>query len=313
MNHFSFVGRLASMEDLNDLLYFAKVVEYGSFSEASRRLGVPKSSLSRRVSQLEERTGVRLLQRSSRKVSPTSAGAEFFDKCREVVALAQSATESVRTASSEPQGEVRISCPMTLAQVWLTPLLPAFIKSYPKVRLHVLTTNRRLDPVQEQVDVLLRVRRLPLKDSDKVVRKLGEAKDILVASKRYLDDAGSPSVPEELRQHATLCWFGTGARFEWHLTDGTRYLELQHSPRLATDDMLALKEAAVQGAGIALLPNSICAEDIEQARLELVLPAWTSPPAVVQAAFTSRRGMLPAVRCLLNFLAENQYGSQRKP
>lgn len=293
------------MHDLNDLMYFAKVVEFAGFSEAGRRLGIPKSRLSRRITQMEERVGVRLLQRSSRRVTLTSAGQAFYERCREVVRLAESAGELVAQASTEVQGDVRISCPLTLAQVWLNPLLPGFMLMHPKVRLHVMATNQRVDPIQDRMDLVIRVRRPPLKNSDQIVRNLGEATDILVASNGFFDTLPRPATPEALAQLPTLSWFSSGSRFMWSLTDGRRSIELAHQPRLVAEDMFSLRDAALQGVGVALLPRRICHADVRAGRLEQVLPAWTSPRAHVQAVFTSRRGMAPAVRALLDYLKQH--------
>jgi len=293
------------MHDLNDLMYFAKVVEYGGFSEAGRRLGIPKSRLSRRITQMEERFGVRLLQRSSRRVTVTSAGENFFDRCREIVQLAESAGNVVAEASAGIQGDVRISCPLTLSQVWLTPLLPGFMLMHRKVRLHVTATNHRVDPVEDRMDLVIRVRRPPLKDSDKIVHKLGESTDILVAGSSLFDTVQRPQTPEALVKLPTLSWFGSGTRFIWSLTDGDRSIELQHMPQLVADDMFTLRDAALRGVGIALLPRRICQAEVHAGRLEQVLPAWTAPPAHVQAVFTSRRGMAPAVRALLDYLKQH--------
>lgn len=294
------------MHDINDLVYFAKVVEHGGFSEAGRQLGIPKSRLSRRITALEARLGVRLLQRSSRSVTLTTAGQGYFAQCRALVELARAADDGVMQASSEPTGEVRISCPMTLAQVWLTPLIPGFMKLHPKVRLQVVISNRRIDPVQERMDMVLRVRRPPLENSDQIVRKLGESVDVLVASPACLAAVGRPHAPEDMAGLPTLSLPMVGERASWQLSDGQRVVEVRHEPRLVTDDMFALREAAVNGLGLALLPRKICHDDLRAGRLELALPGWASPPGHVQAAFTSRKGMMPAVRALLDYLDGHQ-------
>ncbi len=294
------------MEDLNDLMFFAKIVEHGGFSEAGRRLGVPKSRLSRRMAALEERVGVRLLQRSPRRITLTSAGQSVYERCRTLVALAESTHELARQASATPQGEVRISCPITLAQVWLTPIIPGFMQAYPKVRLHVTATNRRIDPIEERMDVVIRVRRPPLPDSDQVVRKLGESTDVLVASSGFLCAVERLHEPEDIGHLPTLSWAGKGDRYTWSLASAGRALELRHEPRLVTDDMFSLREAARAGMGIALLPRRICQADIREGQLMQVLPHWASPRADVLAVFTSRRGMVPAVRALLDYLDQHR-------
>ncbi len=192
------------MEDLNDLVYFAKVVEHNGFSAASRQLGIPKSRLSRRIAWLEERLGVRLLQRSSRRMTLTSVGQLFYERCQSVVTLGESAREVVHQAVSEPQGLLRISCPMTLAQFWLTPLLTQFMRAYPKVRVLLTVTNRSVDPVEEYTDVVLRVRRPPFSDSSLVVRRLAQARDVLVASAGLAAAMAPPSAPRDISDWPTL-------------------------------------------------------------------------------------------------------------
>lgn len=180
------------------------------------------------------------------------------------------------------------------------------MQEYPLVRLHVAATNRRVDPIEERMDVVIRVRRPPLPDSDQVVRKLGASTDVLVASARLFDTVAVPQEPEDIARLPTLSWPGRGERVSWSLASAERALELQHVPRLVTDDMFALREAARAGMGIALLPRRICQADIRAGRLVQVLPRWASPRADVLAVFTSRRGMLPAVRALLDYLDQNR-------
>jgi len=153
------------MEDLNDLVLFARVVEHHGFSAASRELGIPKSRLSRRVALLEERMGVRLLQRSSRRLAVTAVGQLFYERCQAVISAGESASEVVQQAVGQPSGALRLSCPISLAQFWLTPMLPTFMRRHPMVNISLFTTNRRIDPIEEGIDVALRVRRPPFDDS----------------------------------------------------------------------------------------------------------------------------------------------------
>jgi DNA-binding transcriptional LysR family regulator len=293
------------MEDLNDLAIFAKVVEYGGFSAAGRQLGVPKSRLSRRISQLEERVGVRLLQRTSRRLMVTAVGKLFYERCQAVVAMGEAAHDVIQQAVSQPQGLLRVSCPITLAQFWLTPLLPEFMKAFPKVRLQLIVTNRRIDPVEEQVDVVLRVRRPPFDDSSLVVRRLGHAMDVLVASPTLLAGNSDLTSPQDLAGWPTLSIASEGERQTWTLNNGSIVAEIAHEPRLATIDMFALKHAAVEGLGVALLPAIICQDELQGGLLGVVLPEWTCTAGEIQAAFPSRRGMLPAVRALVDFLGSH--------
>jgi len=291
------------MEDLNDLVLFARVVEHNGFSAASRELGIPKSRLSRRIALLEERLGVRLLQRSSRRLTVTDVGQLFYERCQAVILVGESASEVVQRAIGQPLGSLRLSCPITLAQFWLIPLLPTFMKRYPKVNITLASTNRRIDPIEESIDVAIRVRRPPFDDSNIIARRLGETTDILVASPQLLAEQGHPPFPSELANRATLALAASGDRFEWKLRRESETAEVRISPRFISDDMYALRRAALDGIGIALLPQLICDQELRQGQLTRVLPEWGCTPGEIQATFPTRRGMLPAVRALIDFLA----------
>ena len=289
--------------DLNDLQFYAMVVEHGGFAAAERALGVPKSRLSRRITLLEERLGARLLQRSSRRLVLTSVGERFYERCQAIVTLGESAHELVQEAVAQPQGVLRVSCPLTLAQFWLTPLLPAFMKAHPRVRLLLTVSNRRVDPLEEPMDVVLRVRRPPFDDSSLVVRPLGRTYDVLLASPALLRERGMPVDVPGLEGWPTLSLPAEGERHAWLLRRGADAAELAHAPRLVCGDMLALKRAALEGLGVVLLPGILCREELGDGRLVRVLPEWGCTESEIQAVFPSRRGMLPAVRALVDFLA----------
>jgi DNA-binding transcriptional LysR family regulator len=297
------------LEDLNDLVFFAKVVEHNGFTAAGRQLGIPKSRLSRRIAQLEERLGVRLLQRSSRRLTLTSVGQMFYERCQAVVNLAESANEMVQQTVSEPQGLLRISCPMTLAQFWLTPVLVKFMKEFPRVRVLLTVTDRRVDPVEEHIDVVLRVRRPPFSDSSLVVRRLAGVRDLLVVSAALAGAMTSVSDPQDISRCPTLSLPGRGDRYVWQLVNGDTAAEVTHTPRFVSEDMLALKRAAMGGLGVALLPEMICHDELREGLLRVVLSDWVSGAGEVQAAFASRRGMLPAVRALIDFLVNHPPGA----
>ena len=293
------------MEDLNDLVLFARVVEHHGFSAASRELGIPKSRLSRRIALLEERMGARLLQRSSRRLAVTAVGQLFYERCQAVISAGESASEVVQQAVGHPSGTLRLSCPITLAQFWLTPLLPTFMKRHPMVNISLFATNRRIDPIEEGIDVALRVRRPPFDDSSIVARRLGQTTDLLVASPELLAAQSPPALPSDLANWATLALATSGDRFTWTLLREGESTETRISPRFISDDMYALRRAALDGVGIALLPLLICDEELQQGRLQRVLPEWGCMPSEIQATFPTRRGMLPAVRLLIDFLAEH--------
>lgn len=291
-------------QDLNDLYYFARVVEHRGFAAAGRATGVPKSRLSRRVAALEKDLGTRLIQRSTRRFAVTELGEIYYRHCRAMVAEAEAARETIDRHRVEPQGAVRISCPVLLSQDPLPDIASAFLQRYPRVRLHIDATNRRVDVIQEGIDIAIRVRTAPLDDSDLVVKILSAADTTLVASPAFLERAGRPDDPDDLAHLDSLDMTRAGDDHQWPLTkDGTLRL-VRHRPRLVTDEMITLRRAAIDGLGVVALPRLPVADDIDQGALEIVLPEWSLPGAIVHAAYPSRRGLLPAVRLFLDFLGD---------
>lgn len=297
------------MEDFNDLALFAHVVEQQGFSAASRHLGIPKSRLSRRVSQLEERIGVRLLQRSSRRLLLTSVGQQFYERCQATVAAGEEAFDVARQATAQPQGLLRVSCPFTLAQFWLTPLIPSFMRAYPGVRLQLEVSNRRVDPLQENIDVVLRVRRPPFEDSSLVARPLGSTVDVLLASPALVERLGMPRSLGDLAAWPVLSLPADNERYRWALERGSESHDFAFTPHVVTDDMFALRHLAEQGMGLALLPEIMCRDALADGRLVRLCGEWACAASEIQAAFASRRGMLPAVRAFIDHLLQNPPGA----
>lgn len=293
------------MQDLNDLYYFAMVVEHGGFAAAERALGIPKSRLSRRIVQLENALGVRLLQRSTRRFAVTEVGQNVYRHAQAMLSEAQSAREAVERLSVEPRGVVKVSCPVSLAQQQLAVLIPDFLSSHPQVRLQLQVGNRRVDVINEGFDVALRVRTKLNDDGSLAMRSFGSIRELLVASPSYLDDRGRPANPKDLEQHATLSMSEDEARQRWELHGPNEAAErVEILPRLMGHDFPLLLEIARRGHGIALLPETVCADAISRGELEVVLPDWSLPQGICHAVFPSRRGLLPAVRVFIDFLAE---------
>ena len=297
------------MQDLNDMLFFAEVVDRGSFAAAGRALNIPKSKLSRRVADLEARLGVRLLQRTTRKLSLTQAGEIYHRHCVAMREQAEAADEAVAHVQSEPRGTVRVTCPVTLAQATIGPVLPRFLAAHPQVRIDMQVSNRVVDLLQEGVDVAIRVR-ANLDDSGTlVVKKLGPTQSLLVASPQLLQRFGAPGGPEELRNLPTVAMSAGDGRATWDLVGpGDAEFQLQHRPVYTADDLLTLKFAVVQGTGMCVLPDYMCSEEMQRGELVPVLPGWAPRTAMVLAVFPSRRGMVPAVRRFLDFLGDNIAG-----
>ncbi|MEX3955255.1 LysR family transcriptional regulator [Trinickia symbiotica] len=291
--------------NLNDLMYFAQVVEHGGFSAAERMLGISKSRLSRRVAELEASVGVRLLQRSTRKLALTEAGQLFYRHCQAMLSEAQAAMNAVQELRSSPRGTVRVSVPVTLSQILLSETLPEFLLRYPEIRVTIRVTNRVVDLYEDPVDVALRVRSDPPDSANIVARPLWHTNQMLVASPTLLSQNAPPLVPGDLAKFETLDTPSADGRHVFNLIgpDGKRYVH-EHEPRVITDDLATIREAVLAGVGIAALPEMMYGAAMRAGRMSPVMPGWTLPSPKLYAAFISRQGMVPAVRAFVDFLVE---------
>ncbi|PTU69601.1 LysR substrate-binding domain-containing protein [Chromobacterium haemolyticum] len=293
------------MQDLNDLLYFAKVVEHGGFMAAGRVLGIPKSRLSRRVAELEQRLGVRLLQRTTRRLSLTEIGQQYYQHCQAMLEEAEAADEAIARSSAEPRGLIKVSCPELLSKTLLAPALPRFMARHPLLRVQLDSSNRRVDLIEEGVDVAIRVRNLIEDSANLVVRRLATAQTSLVASPALLAKRPAPKHPADMAGWPALTMSRPDGRGQWALLDqaGHAYTVQIDSPRLMTDDLIVLRDAAIAGLGVAALPELVCHEALQTGQLVRLLPDYDIPWGILHAAFPTRRGLLPAVRAFIDFLA----------
>jgi DNA-binding transcriptional LysR family regulator len=293
------------LDDLNDLFYFVKVVEHGGFTQAGRALNMPKSKLSRRIAALEERYDVRLLQRSTRHFSVTETGREFYEHCVAALVEADAARNVMERQRSEPQGIVRMSCPTALLDYRISDLVARFMTECPKVQVHIEATNRRVDVLGEGLDLALRVRFPPLEDSDLVMRVLSASPQRLVACPDFLVSHALPKHPADLSGLPSLDW-GPPRDHVWELLDSTGIeAQVRHQPRYITDDLTALRQAALRGVGIVQLPCMAIEEDLKTGALVDIMPGWAPKGGIIHAVFPSRRGLLPGVRLLIDYLASN--------
>ncbi|HXH03112.1 MAG TPA: LysR substrate-binding domain-containing protein [Candidatus Competibacteraceae bacterium] len=291
------------MQDLNDLYYFAQVVEKGGISAAARMLGIPKSRLSRRLALLEEQLGVRLIQRSTRRFNVTELGRLYYRHCAALVAEAQAAQAVIDHVQAEPRGLVRVSCPVVMSQDMLTHLLPRFLATCSRVQVQLKATDRRVDLLEEGIDVALRVQFRPQEEANLIVRPLGRSSHALLASPMLLEAVGRPQTPAELARLPAIGMDYADGRHIWHLTaaDGSEH-PVVYQPRLITDDILVLKRMAVARVGVVELPEYLCREELARGELEIVLPQYSMPGGTVQAVYASRRGLVSAVRAFIDFL-----------
>lgn len=292
------------MRKLDDMYLFARVVAAGSFSGAAREMGLQTSLLSRRIASLEQELGVRLLHRSTRKLALTETGRGFYRHCQALVAEADVAWESVEQTRAAPRGLVRMSCPLQMLRAPVGDIVAQFMRQYPEVRVQIEATNRRVNVIEEGFDIALRVRTPPLTDSELVIRQLATSKGVMVAAPALFARRAAPRVPADLEGFPTLAQVYAGEQYTWEFTGpGGERESFRHVPRLMVDDFPMLLQAALDGLGIAWLPEMIAREDLAAGRLVAVLPDRVLPQGIAHAVFPSRRGMLPAVRALLDALA----------
>ncbi|AEI38394.1 MAG: LysR substrate-binding domain-containing protein [Zymomonas mobilis subsp. pomaceae] len=295
-----------AMYNLNDIYYYVQVVEHGGFTQASRATGIPKSKLSRRITELENRLGVRLLQRSTRHFSVTEIGRIYFDHCQTVIFEAENAEKAIEETHQEPCGLVRLSCPIALLHATLSPILAAFLARYPKVKLQMEATNRSVNPISDAIDLAIRVRPLPFEDSDLTMRQLTSRKQILVASPNLIRQYAPLEKPEDLSHWPAFANATLLKSYSWQLFGPSdEIVTINYEPRFVTTDMFALQEAAIAGLGVVHLPFMIVRQALERGQLIELLPNWSLKPEIIHVVYPTRRGLLPSVRALLNMLIEH--------
>ena len=293
------------LSDLDDFYCFAQVVEHGGFSAAERTTDIPKSKLSRRVYQLEERLGVRLIQRSSRHFAVTDIGMNIYRHAQVMINAAQAAHDLVDHLSVQPRGVIKVSLPVSIAQNEIAKILPQFLKMYPEIKVQLLVSNRRVDLINEGIDVALRVRSNLDTDPNLIIRKFNHIQQHLFASQAYLNQFGELKNPEDLMQHHIL------SMSDEHLD---QYIVVHHqgqqkkikvNPTVMGSDLMLLAQLACQNCGIALLPDSIVKDYLASGELVRVLPEWSAAHGIFHAVYPSRRGQLPAVRVFIDYLVEH--------
>jgi LysR family transcriptional regulator for bpeEF and oprC len=292
------------MPDLNELLVFARVVEHGSFVAAARLLGLPKTTVSRKVQALERRLGARLLQRSTRRVVPTEAGLVLHAHCARIADEIVAAEAAVGHLHDAPRGLLKVSAPFVFGTAFLAPVLPRFLERCPDVRIAIVLDEVGGEPLGREVDVAIRAGELP--DSRVAFRPLGNFTRTLFAAPDYLLRRGRPEVPADLAGHEALVLGSEqrDGRSEWLLTDGTRRERVVVKSVLGANDPSFLVHAALAGRGIAKLPHALCHEHVAAGRLQRVLPGWSGPPVPLSALYPSRDGLAPKVRAFLDFLVD---------
>ncbi|WP_210800718.1 LysR family transcriptional regulator [Ideonella aquatica] len=286
---------------------FVKVVQTGSFTRAADTLQTHKARLSRVVSDLERELGVRLLERSTRALSLTEAGREFFERAHAILGSVDDAKQAMQRVRGEPQGTLRLTCGVEFGLVAVGGWIADYLAAYPQVQVEADYTNRVVDIVHEGVDLAVRVG--PLADSSLAARRLGVLDYGLYASAAYLRRHGRPASPAELAQHPQVVYAGTAPQGHWTLVRGDEQQRVKLLPRLRVNTSLAAREALQRGLGIGLLPRRVAESNELRSGLQRVLPAWSAPEVPVHAVFASARYLTPKVRAFIDLAAQQFSGA----
>jgi DNA-binding transcriptional LysR family regulator len=275
------------MADLDNVLIFVKVAQYESISRAARSLGMPISTVSRRLSVLESQLGATLLRRTTRQVSLTAQGREYFNQCQEPLSLLQEAERVLTQVQKAPEGLLRISVPVVLSQESFLEFLSGFGKAQPRIRIDLFITNQFLDLIAENVDVAIRFG--DLRDSSVVATRMGKSIRYVVATPEYLKNRKLPAEPADLEQHDCVMLNAKNNEAHWDLVNGRRKAQVHVSGPISSRDFNSVSTFVRRGHGIGLLPSNYCDAGIADGRLIRLLPKWSSPPIPVFAVYPSRK------------------------
>jgi DNA-binding transcriptional LysR family regulator len=288
--------------DLSEIFVFLRVVQRGSLTAASTALRMPKSTVSRKLSDLEKRVGARLLQRTTRRISLTDIGRAYYDHCVRIAADIEEAQAAVARLQATPRGLLRVSAPVAFSL--LGPIVAEYLRLQPEVELELVCTDRRVDLVEERYDLALRAGETP--DSSLVARPLGSVRRVLVAAPSVVSRLGRIRQLSDLERSPCLAFAPEGNT--WELTSGAKTAALDVRPRLTVNDYEMLCSVARSGFGIALVPDYLCADDLAAGRLARVLESWSAPEVPVFALYPSARHLAPTVASFLELLRERLAG-----
>lgn len=283
---------------------YVRVVEAGSFSKAAAREGMPVSSVSRKIAELETALGVRLLERSTRQLRMTEIGQDYFESCRRGVTEFEAADSLVTQRQAEISGRLRISVPPSMSDLAIVPLVTAFQERYPKVTVHCLVTERYIDYIADGIDLSIRVGHPGNRDSNVVARTVDIHSPRLLASPTYLARVEQVTRPQDVVAHVHVAFSRWERPVVWTLTSDHESVRIQPEPRLVLNDYAGVLQALVVGQGISELPSFLCKAALQQGHLVEVLPKWQFAGVKLAVAFPSNRNLSALVRAFKDFCAK---------
>ncbi|WNZ54398.1 LysR family transcriptional regulator [Microbulbifer sp. MKSA007] len=290
------------METIASIPIFVTVAETGGFSPAAKLLGISKSAVSKRVTQLELQLGVKLLHRTTRKLSLTEAGEHFYEHARIAYKSAKDAQDAVLQLQGEPRGRLRINAPMSFGRLHLAPLIPVFMKRYPEISIDMVLDDKVVDLVGEGFDIAIRGGDLP--DTSLIARKLAPLKSVLCASPSYLKAFGEPTELEQLSAHNCLIFTYSRDVKEWGFIKDNHLNTIEVKGNYQVNNSEALREALLQGVGIGRLPTFVAGPDIEAGKLTPLFEEYQMPAKSIYAVFPERQFMPAKVRAFIDFAIE---------
>ena len=287
--------------DLNEVAVFIKVVEMGSFTQAARKLGMPNSTVSAKVSELETRLGVSLIKRTTRKLFVTDEGKAFFDRCTRGLKEIQAAEEEIMASQQEPQGLLKVTAPIELGSSVLPKVIAEFNVRYPKVRLELFLSDRTVDLIAEGFD--LAVRAGDLKDSSLMAKKLGSVYFAPFASSSYLKKNGTPQTPKDLKNHTCLQFTPMGLE-EWKLVGSKGSINVPLTQKMMMNELNVIKYLCLNGLGVALLPTYFCYPEVQSGKLVRILPDWRSNLRPVHFVYAGQKYASPKINAFVSIATD---------
>lgn len=291
------------MDQLTSMRIFARVVQTGNFTAVARESGISQSSVSKHLAALEAKLGTRLLNRTSRKFSLTEVGSNYYERCLPILMEVDEAQAAVTSLTGNPMGVLRVSVPVSFGQRHIIPRMPEFLRAFPNIKLDLALMDRHVDLVADGIDVAVRIG--ALEDSSLIARRLGNSPRLLVASKSYLKKHGRPSHPDELKNHNCLVYSLLSTVNIWHFEHKGKEFTVQVNGSFQANNSDAVREMALAGCGIMVLPKWMSDPYIQNGRLEAILTEYTPHGFPIQAVYLDKRYVPSKVRSYVNFLQKS--------